>query len=69
MDGWRKAYTHFGFDDLDLKFERLLIYGTTAIFWTNLVIWLLTQDGGLIFGANNLRSSVRTPNAPSERHS
>ena len=54
MDGWRKAYTYFGFEGLDLKLERVLIYGTTAAFWTNLVIWLLTQDQGLIFGVDNL---------------
>ena len=54
MDGWRKAYTYFGFEDLALKLERVLIYGTTAIFWANLVIWLLTQENGLIFDVDNL---------------
>ena len=54
MNGWRKAYTDFGFENLDLRWERVLIYGTTAIFWANLVIWLLTRDGGLIFGVDNL---------------
>ena len=54
MDGWRKAYTYFGFKDLDLRWERVLIYGTTVAFWANLVIWLLTRDGGLIFDVDNL---------------
>ena len=45
MDSWRKAYTYFGFEDLDLRWERVLVYVTAAAFWINLAAWLLTRDG------------------------
>ena len=45
MDRWRKAYTYFGFEYLDLRWERVLTYITPAAFWINLAAWLLTRDG------------------------
>ena len=45
MDRWRKAYTYFGFENLDLSWERVLVYGTAAAFWINLATWLLTRNG------------------------
>ena len=45
MDQWRKAYTCFGFEYLDLRWERVLVYGTAAAFWVNLAAWLLTKNG------------------------
>ena len=47
MDRWRRAYTYWGFENLDLRWERVLVYGTAAAFWINLAAWLLTR-GGLI---------------------
>ena len=54
MDRWRKAYTYFGFENLDLSWERVLVYGTAAAFWINLIVWLLTQENELIFDVDNL---------------
>ena len=45
MDRWRKAYTNFGLEDLDLRWERVLVYVTAVAFWISLAAWLLTRDG------------------------
>ena len=45
MDRWRKAYTYFGFEYLDLRWERVLVYVTAVSFWLNLAAWLLIRDG------------------------
>ena len=45
MDRWRKAYTYCGFEDLDRKWDRFIVYGTAAAFWVNLAAWLITRDG------------------------
>ena len=58
MDGWTKAFTYFGFEDLDFKWERFLIYGMPAIFWATVMIWLVTQDRGLIFSTDTLEESL-----------
>ena len=52
MDRWRKAYTNFGLEDLDLRWERVLVYVMAVAFWVNLAAWLLTWDG-LIPGINS----------------
>ena len=45
MDRWRRAYTYLGFEYLDLRWERVLVYACAAAFWINLAAWLLTRDG------------------------
>ena len=45
MDRWRRAYTRSGFEDLDRKWERFIVYGTAAAFWVNLAAWLIIRDG------------------------
>ena len=45
MDGWRKAYTQWGFEDLDRQWDRFIVYGTAAALWVNLAGWLIIRDG------------------------
>ena len=45
MDRWRRAYTQWGFEDLDRRWERVLVYGTAVAFWVNLAAWLTIRDG------------------------
>ena len=45
MDRWRKAYTQWGFEDLDRRWDRFIVYGTAAAFWVNLAGWLITRNG------------------------
>ena len=45
MYRWRKAYTYLGFEYLDLRWERVLVYVTAVAFWISLAAWLLTRDG------------------------
>ena len=51
MDGWRKAYTRYGFEALDDKWERWLIYGFAAWFWIYL--------GAILLGADELNPDAR----------
>lgn len=45
MDRWKRAYTYLGFENLDHRRERFVVYGTTAVFCVNLAAWLITREG------------------------
>ena len=45
MDGWKRAYTHLGFESLDHGWERFIVYGSAAALWVNLTAWLITRNG------------------------
>ena len=45
MDRWRKAYTQWGFEDLDRRWDRFIVYGTAAALWVNLTAWLISRNG------------------------
>ena len=67
MDMWRRAYTHLGFEDLDRRWERLVVYGTAAAFWVNLATWLITRDG-IIPGIDGPSGMVGTCSPGAPRH-
>ena len=45
MDGWKRTYTYFGFEGLDLGWERVIVYGAAVAFWINLAAWLISREG------------------------
>ena len=53
MDRWKRAYTYLGFEGLDLRWERFIVYGAAAAFWVNLAAWLITRDG-IILGVHGI---------------
>ena len=45
MERWQRAYTYLGFEGLDQRWERFIVYGASAAFWINLAAWLITRNG------------------------
>ena len=47
MNRWKTAYSRLGFEALDHRWERVIIYGVAAAFWANLTIWLVFESAPL----------------------
>ena len=55
MDKWQKAYTDWGFEDLDHRRTRLIVYAPAAAFWIHLITWLLSRHS-IAGSVNDLES-------------